>query len=445
MIKSSGVKTIKENSLKRELGLLDVFMITTGSMIAAGLFVIPGIAFARTGPAVVLSYGIAALFALPTLLSAAELSTAMPKAGGVYFFVSRGIGYGAGSIAGFARWFSISLKSAYAMLGIGFYTYVFIGIEPIVIASAICLLFIAVNLVGIRIVGKTQVMFTAALVGILAFLTINGASSINIAHFTPFTPVKVGSVLSTAGFIFISYGGMLAITGLAEEVKKPRRNIPLGMILGLLFTSLVYTAVVFVIVGTVEAEILMNTLTPVANSADFSFGHSGFILATLAALLAFITTANAGMASASRYPLAMSRDGLMTGIMQNTLRNNGMPYISILFTGLLMLASIIFLELETLVEIASSLLMITYILTNITLLVLRKQLNSNYKPTFHAPLYPWLQLISILGLLLLLIQTGLLSILVSITFCLSAYFWYLTKAKYLLANTIPLPPKPKKK
>ncbi len=90
---------IFNSSLKRELGLLNVFMITTGSMIAAGLFVISGIAFARTGPSVLISYGIAALIALPTVLSAAELSTVMPRAGGVYFFVSRGISYGAGSIA----------------------------------------------------------------------------------------------------------------------------------------------------------------------------------------------------------------------------------------------------------------------------------------------------------------------------------------------------------
>ena len=412
-------------------------------MIASGLFVIPGIAFARTGPSIVLAYGITALIALPTVFSAAELSTAMPKAGGIYFFASRGIGYAAGSIAGFARWFSITLKSAYALLGIGFYTYTFTEIEPIHTALGFCLLFLIVNLIGIRMVGKTQVLFTVALLGVLVFLIVGGLFSIEVKHFTPFFTAGFSSVFSTAGFIFISYGGILAITGLAEEVRKPRRNIPLGMILGLLVTGLVYTAVVFIIVGTIEAGDLMKTLTPVADSARISFGQTGFLLATLAALLAFVTTANAGLASASRYPLAMSRDRLLPNIIQKNINTNGVPYISILLTGLLMLLAIVFLELEILVEIASSLLMLTYILTNLALLLLRKKTDSNYKPTFKAPLYPWLQIISIIGLLLLLLRTGTISLLVSAVFCLAAYIWYLTRAKLLTENTIPLPPEPK--
>ncbi len=80
--------------LKRELKLSDVFTITAGSMISSGLFVIPGIAFARSGPVSLVAYLLAALIALPTMLSAAELATAMPKAGGIYYFVNRSIGYG---------------------------------------------------------------------------------------------------------------------------------------------------------------------------------------------------------------------------------------------------------------------------------------------------------------------------------------------------------------
>ncbi len=423
--------------------MLDVFMITTGSMIAAGLFVLPGIAFARTGPSVVLAYGIAALVALPTVLSAAELSTAMPRAGGIYFFVSRGIGYGAGSIAGFARWFSISLKCAYALLGIGIYSYVFTGVAAKSTAVIVCLIFIVLNLAGIKLVGMAQVALTSVLICVLTYLAVGGIGSINTAHFEPFSPVGFGPVLSTAGFIFISYGGMLAITGLAEEVKRPRRNIPLGMILGLIFTGLIYTIVVFVIVGNLEASVLINTLTPVADAAGIAHGRIGVLLASLAALLAFVTTANAGIASASRYPLAMSRDRLLPNLLLRSHFNNGMPTVSILFTGFLILVAIIFLELEALVEIASSLLMLTYILTNLTVIILKYQVNNNYQPTFHAPLKPWLQALSIAGLLLLITQVSFMAIIVSIIFCLAAYSWYLLKAKQLPDNIIPLPPKPK--
>ena len=73
--------------LQKQLGLLDVFSVAAGAMISSGLFVLPAIAFAKAGPAIILSYLFASILVLPTVLSKAELSTAMPRAGGTYFFV----------------------------------------------------------------------------------------------------------------------------------------------------------------------------------------------------------------------------------------------------------------------------------------------------------------------------------------------------------------------
>ncbi|MDY6826793.1 MAG: amino acid permease [Bacillota bacterium] len=107
-----------------------------------------------------------------------------------------------------------------------------------------------VNLIGIKTVGLTQVISTSVLIGLLVFLTLWSVSSIDKVQYIPFFPFGFRPVFSIAGFIFIYYGGMLTVTGLAEEVKRPRRNIPLGIILGLLITGLVYVAVISVIVGT---------------------------------------------------------------------------------------------------------------------------------------------------------------------------------------------------
>ncbi len=429
--------------LKRELGLLDVFMITSGSMIAAGLFVLPGIAFSRAGPAVILAYGLAALIALPTLLSAAELSTAMPRAGGIYYFVSRGIGYKVGAIAGFSRWFAVALKSAYALLGIGIYSSAFTNLNPKIIAVAACIIFISINLLGIKIVGLAQIIFTALLIGLLGFFVISSTSSIHFDHFVPFFQSGFLPILSTAGFIFVSYGGLLVITGLAEEVKRPRRNIPLGMIIGLMITGLIYTSVVFVAVGVIEAEALSKTLTPVADIAGITLGQTGFIFASIAAFLAFITTANAGIAAASRYPLAMSRDGLLPPVMAAGSQTTSLPKFSIIFTGLLIILAIIFLPLVTLVEMASALLIISYVMTNLAQLNLRKRKETNYRPTFWAPFFPRLQYISIAGLLLLLVQIGLKPLIWSLVFSGLVFLFPLVRAKYLGDNSIPLPPEPK--
>lgn len=107
--------------LKRDLGLLDVFCIASGAMISSGLFILPSIGFSKAGPAVIVSYIIASLLVIPAMLSKAELATAMPKAGGTYFFIDRSMGPMMGTIGGFAAWFSLAFKSAFALLGIGIF------------------------------------------------------------------------------------------------------------------------------------------------------------------------------------------------------------------------------------------------------------------------------------------------------------------------------------
>lgn len=431
----AGSERALSNPLKRELSLVDVFTITTGSMISSGLFIIPGLAFARVGPAVVASYLLAALIALPTMLSASELATAMPKAGGVYYFVSRSMGFDLGTVAGFARWLSISLKSAYSLIGIGVYSAVFVGVNPLYISVALGILFIIINLMGIKLVGRIQTLLTITLVGLLIFIASRGLASLTVERFTPFAPFGLSPVLSTAGFIFISYGGMLTITGLAEEVKRPQCNIPLGILLSLAFTGVIYVLVIFVLIGVLDPQILRGTLTPVSDGAAVYLGRTGVIMTTVSALLAFVTTANAGIAAASRYPLAISRDRILPLIFQNTIEKSGIPYLSVLSTGGFVLTAIILLKLEMLVEVASSLLIITYILTNTAVILMRRKKRDAYRPVFHDPLYPWLQLLSISELLILLVKIGVISLLISLLFIGAAFVWHRFYPRYFAVKT----------
>ena len=107
--------------MRKSLRVRDVFSIATGAMIGSGFFLLPGIAFAAAGPAVILAYLLAAVLIVPTLLSNAELATAMPRAGGTYFFASRSMGPMAGVIDGLAGWMAMLGKTAFALVGIGFY------------------------------------------------------------------------------------------------------------------------------------------------------------------------------------------------------------------------------------------------------------------------------------------------------------------------------------
>ncbi len=147
--------------LKKDLGLLDIFCIASGAMISSGLFILPAIAYAKTGPSVIFAYILAGILALPTVLTKAELATAMPKAGGVYFFIERSMGAPAGTIGGFASWFSLSFKSAFALLGIGiFATFINPGITEMqikLIAVGFCLFFMIINILGAKEAGRLQI------------------------------------------------------------------------------------------------------------------------------------------------------------------------------------------------------------------------------------------------------------------------------------------------
>lgn len=158
-------------------------------------------------------------------------------------------------------------------------------------------------------------------------------------------------------------------------------------------------------------------------------------MTTVSALLAFVTTANAGIAAASRYPLAISRDRILPLIFQNTIEKSGIPYLSVLSTGGFVLTAIILLKLEMLVEVASSLLIITYILTNTAVILMRRKKRDAYRPVFHDPLYPWLQLLSISGLLILLVKIGVISLLISLLFIGAAFVWHRFYPRYFAVKT----------
>ncbi len=410
--------------LKKELGLLDVFCIATGAMISSGLFILPGLAFAKAGPGVVFSYLLAGVFCIPTLLSMAELSTAMPKAGGDYFYIMRGFGPLLGTVAGFSTWFSLGLKSAFALIGVGAYLNVICRLPISFIALAFCLVFIVLNLTGVKEAGRVQVFLVAGLLCILAVYILFALGRIDTANFSPFFPMGLSPVFSTASFVFISYAGLVKITALAEEIKDPGRNIPLGMVLSLVIVSVLYAATIFVTVGVMAPENLRGSLTPISDGALIAGG--GFLKAvvSLGALLSFITTANAGIMSASRYPLSMSRDNLLPRIFEKISLKFHAPYVSIIATGLLMAGSILFLKLELLVKVASTVLILLYIFANLTVILFRKSRIVSYRPKFYSPAYPYMQVFGILGGFLLLVEMGSFIIFLTVIFVLLALMWY---------------------
>jgi amino acid transporter/mannitol/fructose-specific phosphotransferase system IIA component (Ntr-type) len=399
-------------NLKKELGFWEVFSIASGAMISSGIFILPGIAFEKAGPSIIFSYFLGGILALSGILNVIELATAMPKAGGDYFFVMRTLGPLVGTISGVLSWFALSLKSAFAIMGISsFIDGIFYGSvtanDMFFISIAITLFFMILNIVGVDIAARFEVTLVVILICVMIIYIIAGSRSIDFSRYTPFVAsfengkikevfpmfqnAGIYRIVGTTSLIFVSFGGLLKAITVAEEVKDAGNNITKGMIASIMTITVLYVLMLTVTIGNIDGGALAGSLSPISETGKRIFGPWGYYLINFAALLAFFTTANAGIMAASRYPMALSRDGLVPPIMSTVSIRFKTPVLSILFTGIFIMLSLM-LPLELLAKTASAVILLAYILTSLCVIILRESNVKNYKPIFKAPLYPWLQI-----------------------------------------------------
>jgi amino acid transporter/mannitol/fructose-specific phosphotransferase system IIA component (Ntr-type) len=412
--------------LKQEVSFLGVFSLATGSMISSGIFILPALAFAESGPASSISYLLAGILALLGVQSIIELSTAMPKAGGDYYFINRSLGPLIGTVSGLLGWIAISLKSAFAVYGISEVVYIFTGFPVLITGAIITIFFVVLNIVGVKEATRLQIVLVFFLLLLMIFFVVVGFPKIDYSHFKPFAPNGYNKILYTSGFVFVSFGGLLKVANIAEEVKDPKKNIPLGMIASVIVVTILYAFTVFITTGVLTSTEFVDSVTPIADAAMKSVGNGGYIAITIAASLAFITTANAGLLAASRYPLSLSRDGLLPEIFCKTSKKGDMPIVSIIITGIIIFSSLL-ISLDSLVKAASTVILTSYVLTNVSVIVLREGNLANYKPSYKSPLYPFVQLLSIVVFTYFIFELGSNSTGLSLFFifcCFLVYFFY---------------------
>ncbi len=428
--------------LEKKLGFLDVFCIASGAMISSGIFILPGLAFSKVGPAVFLAYLFAGILALIGIFSIIELATAMPKAGGDYYFINRSMGPLTGTVSGFLSWFALILKSAFAIFGLAELVYLLTGLPAFPVAAVITAIFTGLNLYGVNEAAKLEVILVIGLLLLMGVFIVTGFSSVEVSRFDPFIKKdgNFNTIIATAGFVFISFGGLLNAASISEEVSNPVKNIPLAMIASIGVVTVIYTLMLVVAVGILPATELKGSLTPIADAGRITLGTPGYIIITIAAALAFVTTANAGIMAASRYPLALSRDGLAPGFLGRLRGRSGMPLNAILITGLLIILSLL-MKLEMLVKAASTVILTSYVLSNLAVIILRESRIQSYRPGFKTPFYPWLQIggIIIFGCLIVELGTQAIEIslgMLAISLIIFLFYGHKTKSEYALLHLI---------
>ncbi|SNR38756.1 APC family permease [Halorubrum vacuolatum] len=427
--------------LKRDLGLAETTAIAVGAMVGSGIFILPGIAYVTAGSAAVLAFVIAAILVLPAALSAAEMATAIPEDGGPYLFVERGMGPLMGTIAGVGTWMMLSLKSALALVGgVPYLVYVQPTLAEAITALAIglALFFTVVNLVSAEGSGKLQFGIVAALLVALAWLVVSGVPDVQADQVAgAFDPATEGILAATA-IVFISYAGITKVPAVAEEVKNPGRNLPLAMVGALAIVAVLYATVVYVTIGVLDvtAAVEAGELRSdgegaiIALVADELLGFAGVVVIVLAAILALASTANAGILAASRFPLAMARDGVFPSSFEQVSERFGTPANAVALTGALLLLLVTFFPIQTVASFGSAFQILVFILLNIALVGFREGAVSEYKPVFKAPLYPWLQLFGIIGGGYVLFQLGLVPALGALGIAALAAGWYFLYARH---------------
>jgi len=431
-----GVREVrKQRRLKKELRLIDVFAIGAGTTLSAGFFLLPGIAAAQAGPAMILAYMIAAIPLIPAMFSIVELGTAMPRAGGVYYFLDRTLGPVTGMIGGIGTWLALVLKVSFALVGMGAYIALFFPEVPMVpIAVAIAVALAGLNIVGAGTSGRFQVVLVTVLLAILAVFIGDGTSHLHAAHFEGFFDAGTTALLSTSGLVYISYIGVTKVASLSEEVQNPERNLPLGVFLALGSALVIYVLGTVVLVGVLPMEELAGDLTPVATAAERSLGRTGAVLVSLAALAAFVSVSNAGMLSASRYPLAMARDHLMPRVFYRLTRK-GTPMVSILITLGVIVAILLIFDPAGIAKLASSFQLLMFALVSLAVIVMRESHIESYDPGYKSPLYPWMQILGIVAPLVLIMTMGMMSILFTVGLVAAALLWYAYYAKGQIGRT----------
>jgi basic amino acid/polyamine antiporter, APA family len=419
----------KSKKLKKELKLLDVYSIATGTTLSAGFFLLPGLAAIQAGPALIAAYFIAAVPLIPGMFSIIELATAMPRAGGIYYFLDRTLGPAIGTIGGIGTWLALILKVSFALIGMSAYLEIFFPNLPIIpISIGVAVLIGIINLFGSKKSGGFQSILVFALLFLLIIYIAGGITEINNEHFHHFFDVEFTSILSTSGLVFVSYIGITKVASLSEEVQNPEKNIPLGVILSIITTLIIYALGTTIMVGVLPMEDLKGNMTPVASSAKIFFGKTGAVFISIAALFAFISVSNAGTLSASRYPLAMSRDHILPKYLRK-LNKSRIPFISIILTVLIIIISILIFDPARIAKLASAFQLLMFMLSSLAVIVMRESRIQSYDPGYKSPLYPWMQIFGILTPLVLIFEMGWIPILFSIGLIFVGLIWFEYYAK----------------
>jgi len=409
--------------LSRDLSLFQITMMGLGMMIGAGVFLGVGNSIYEAGPGgAVLTFALNGVIAIFTAMSYAELSSAIPRAGGAYNFARIGFGRGTSFIAGWMEWFASSVAGSLYAVTFAIYTVRYgqslLGwpagetfLAEKAVALLVALLFLYVNYRGASETGKVGAFFTLGQTLFLVFIGVVGIvvalkDPARLQNFDPFMPNGWSKLLITMGFTYVAFEGFEVIAQAGDETIEPKRNLPKAMLYSVFIVTLTYVAVAFATVVAVQAGSEGVGPEPwkwIGQFRERGFGEAvsrlmpmGNVLLTLAVIFASTSALNATIYSATRASYALGRDRMLPAFFAKISPKRKTPSIALLFTGIVVITVALLLPTMDVASSASIMFLCLFFLVNVCVIRIRRNMSDELEYGFVMPLFPLFPVLAIL-------------------------------------------------
>lgn len=433
----------EEFRLKRALGSFDVTMLGIGAIIGAGIFATIGTAaagdFARpgAGPSLIISFVITAIACGFAALCYAEFASLVPISGSAYTYSYATLGeltawiigwdliieYAVGNVAvaiswanyfktfvsGFGLiipdWISTDYRTASKIPGLLENAPHLFGVPLVfnILSIGIVALITIVLVIGVKETSRTNTIMVIIKLIVLTIFIAVGWKYVKPANWTPFAPNGWAGIQAGAAIVFFAYIGFDAVSTVAEEVKNPQKNLPVGIIGSLVVCTILYVIVAAVFTGIIPYHDLVRTLSTsqaepltlalqyadIKSGKDFFVGIVAFgsVIAHTAVLLVF-------QLGQPRIFFSMSRDGLLPAGFSKVHKKFRTPYVTTILTGVAVGVCSMFTSIDEMVDLTNIGTLFAFMLVCAGVLILRKK-EPDRKRAFKTPLLPWVPLLGI--------------------------------------------------
>ncbi|KAB2058623.1 hypothetical protein ES319_A11G245900v1 [Gossypium barbadense] len=397
------------HQLARKLTALDLTAIGVGTTIGAGVYVLVGtVAREHTGPALTVSFLIAGLAAALSAFCYAELASRCPSAGSAYHYTYICIGESVAWLIGWSLILEYTIGGAAIARGISPNIALFLGGEGnlpaflvrhtipqlgVVVDPCAAILVLIVTFLlcaGIKESSLVQTIVTTVNVCAMLFIIVAGGylacktGWVGYELYGGFFPFGLNGMLAGSAIVFFSYIGFDAVTGAAEETKRPLRDLPLGIGMTLTLCCILYMLVSVVIVGLVPYYAL-NPDTPISSAFSANGMQWAAYIVTAGAVTALCASLMGSLLPQPRLLMAMARDGLLPAFFSDISTRTHVPVKSTLTTGMLAAVLAFFMDVSELSGMVSVGTLLAFTVVAISILILR------YAPPEEVPLPSSLQ------------------------------------------------------